>query len=199
MLLLSIIIILLFRKIIKKIFIKYEYHSLFRSFFCSFISTLSIGSSILNWNLLLTNPIDNNYMSLIINNLMLAYMIIDTSYYLSKQNYRIELMIHHLICLFIYGFFRDKCILSFCSINEILSSFNWIGIIYPNLEWLSKLFRLYSIIFIRLFVWIYTLVFLSNINYVFEFGLVFVSAFVCLDIYWSWIIISNYLKLYFNK
>jgi hypothetical protein len=131
-------------------------------------------------------------MSLIVNNLMLAYIIIDTSYYLHKQNYRVELIIHHLICLFIYGFFRDKCILNFCSINEILSSFNWIGIIYPNLEWVSKLFRLYSIVFIRLFVWVFTLVFLYGINYIFQFGLVFVLAFICLDIYWSWVIVSNY-------
>ena len=194
MLIICIIIILLFRKIIKKLFSNYEYHSLFRSFFCSFISTLSIGASILNWNLLLTNPIDNNNISLIINNLMLSYILIDTCYYLYKKNYRMELLVHHLICLFFYGFFRDKCILSFCSINEILTSFNWIGIIYPNLEWISKLFRLYSIIFIRSFVWIFTLVFLYELNYIFQFASAIVFVFICLDIYWSWIIISNFFK-----
>ena len=198
MLLICIFFILLFRKVIKKIFYKYEYHSLFRSFFCSFISTLSIGTSIINWNLLLTNPIDNNNLSLIINNLMLAYMIIDTSYYLIKKNYRVELILHHLICLFIYGFYRDKCILSFCSINEILSSFNWIGIIYPNLEWVSKLFRLYSIVFIRLFVWVFTLLFLYKLDFIFQFACGFIFAFICLDIYWSWIILSNYFKLLKN-
>ena len=194
MLLITIIIILLFRKAIKKLFGDYDYHTLFRSFFCLFISTLSMGTSLWNWNLLLTNPMGKNYISSIINNLMLSYMIVDTSYFLYKKNFRIELMAHHLVCLFAYGFYTDTCILSFCSINEILSSFNWIGIIYPNLEWVSKLFRLYSILFIRLFIWIFTLVFLHKLNLIYQFARVIVVFFICLDIYWSWIILSNFFK-----
>ena len=126
--------------------------------------------------------------------MMLCYMLIDTGYFLYKQKYRAELMCHHIVCIGLYGFFYDKCILSFCACNEILSAFNWIGIIYPNLEWTSKFFRLYSILFIRLFVWVYTLFFLYNIKYVFELAFGFILIFIFLDIYWTWIIISNYLK-----
>lgn len=194
MLIINIIIILLFRKIIKTIFRKFDYHTLFRSFFCLIISTLSMGISILNWNLLLSNPLETNNLSIFSNNLMLSYMIIDTIYFIYKQNYRRELMIHHIICLIIYTFFRDTCILSFCSINEILSSFNWVGIIYPNLDWISKIFRLYSILFIRLFVWIFTLIFIHKITNLFYIGFILVFIFICLDIYWTWIIIKNYLK-----
>lgn len=169
-------------------------HSLFRSFFCFFISTLSMGSSIINWNHLITNPLDSTYLSTIINKLMLAYMIIDTGYFVLEKNIRLELLFHHMICIGLYGFFWDKSLLSFCSISEILSAFNWIGILYPNHEWSIKLFRLYAIIFIRLGVWIWTLGILSNHNYYYWIGIIFVFIFICLDCYWVWIIISNYLK-----
>lgn len=193
-LIITTIIILLFRKMIKNIFKNLDYHSLFRSFFCLFISTLSIGVSVLNWNLLLNNPLGIDNLSLFINNMMLSYMLVDTVFYLYKKNYRLELMFHHIICLFMYGFFFNKRILSFCAINEILSSYNWIGIIYPNLEWVSKLFRLFSIIFIRLFIWIFVLVFLYQYQYIYLFATMFIYIFICLDIYWIWIIVKNYLN-----
>lgn len=194
MFIMTTIIILLFRKIIKKIFKNLDYHTLFRSFFCLFISTVSLAVSILNWDLLLTNPIGIDNLSLFVNNMMLSYMLVDTIYYLYKKKYRFELIFHHIICLFIYGFFVNRRILTFCAINEILSSYNWIGILYPNLEWISKLFRLYSIIFVRLFVWIFVLVFLNQYQYIYQFALLFIFIFICLDIYWTWIIIKNYLK-----
>ena len=196
MLLKYIIQIIIFRKIIKLLFANYDYHTLFRSFFCLFISSFSFIASIYNWDKLLTNPFESNYLSLIINNLMISYMLIDTGYFLFKQNYRMELIFHHVICIGFYGFYNDTGILSFCAGCEILSAFNWVGIIFPNLEWTSKLFRLYSILFIRLFIWVYTLVFLSNIKNIFLLAIGFggVSCFILLDIYWTWIIIKNYFK-----
>lgn len=193
MFVITIIIILLFRKIIKMFFKNLDYHILFRSFFCLYISTMSIAVSVLNWNLLITNPLGIDNLSLFVNNMMLSYMIVDTVFYLYKKNYRLELMFHHIICLFIYGFLNIR-ILSFCAINEILSSYNWIGILYPNLEWISKLFRLYSIIFVRLFVWIFVSVFLYQYQYIYQFAISIIFIFICLDIYWTWIIIKNYLK-----
>jgi hypothetical protein len=155
---------------------------------------MSIGISVLNWNLLLTNPLGIDNLSLFVNYMMLSYMIVDTIFYLYKKNYRLELMFHHIICLFVYGFFFNKRILSFCAINEILSSYNWIGILYPNLEWISKLLRLYSIIFVRLFVWIFISVFLYQYQYIYQFAILLIFIFICLDIYWTCIIIKNYLK-----
>lgn len=188
------LILFILRKLIKNIFRKKEYHTIFRSFFCLFISTFSIGISVLNWKHLMTTPLEPNYYFCIINKFMLSYMLIDTLYFVSMQQYRIELMIHHILCLLLYGFNLNKSILAFCAINEILSSFNWVGIIYPKFEWMSKLFRLYSIIFIRLFVWIYTLVFLYPFTYYYQIALFIIFIFISLDFYWTWIIISNYFK-----
>jgi hypothetical protein len=188
------ILILLLKKIINILFKVENAHTLFRSFFCFFISTLSLFFSIINWEYLITNPLDSTNLSLFINKLMLSYMIIDTSYFLYIKNYRIELMLHHVICIILYGLFYDKAILSFCACNEILSAFNWIGIIYPSYEWSVKLFRLYSIIFIRFFIWIFTLYFLSKYNKLYYIALFVITIFICLDCYWSWIIIFNYYK-----
>jgi len=192
--LIYLIIILIFRKTIKLLFANYDYHTLFRSFFCLFISSFSMGISIYGWYELVVNPLETTNLSLFVNKMMLSYMLVDTTYFLHKQNYRLELMIHHIVCIGLYGFFYDKKILSFCAINEILSAFNWVGIIFPHIEWTSKIFRLYSILFIRLFVWVYTLIFLSNIKYLFTLAFGLVTVFIFLDIYWIWIIIKNYFK-----
>jgi hypothetical protein len=174
-------------------------HTLFRSFFCFFISTLSLCFSIYNWSYLLSNSLDPTYLSTIVNKLMLSYMLIDT-FYLTKniKEIRIELIFHHIICIGLYGLFYDKSILAFCALGEILSAYNWIGIIYPQYEWSVKLFRLYSIVFIRSFVWTFTMVFLYQYryqyNYIFLFGFISVLIFLALDCYWAGVIIVNYLK-----
>lgn len=187
--------VILFKLFVNKYFINIENnHSLFRSFFCFFISTLSLFNSIIEWNSLILNPIGSTYLSVIINKLMFSYMLIDTFYFIYNKNIRIELIFHHIICIIFYGLFYDKAILSFCSCAEILSSFNWIGILYPEIEWTNKLFRLYSIIFIRLFIWIYTLVFMSKFTYYYYITICLTIIFICLDCYWASIIISNYYK-----
>ena len=191
-----IISILFFKKIIKILFKKYDYHTLFRSFFCLFISSCSMGISLLEWDSLISDPLGTSILTKWINIMMLSYMLIDTGYFLYKQNYRTELMIHHFACIGIYGLYLNFRILSFCAGCEILSAFNWVGIIFPGFEWASKLFRLYSILFIRLFIWIYTLIFLYNlqIGFKFIFILLILLIFISLDIYWTYIIILNYTK-----
>lgn len=171
-------------------------HALFRSFFCFIISTLSLCFSICHWSHLLVNSLESTYFSSIINKLMLAYMLVDTTFITmgDAKELRIELIFHHAICIGLYGLFNDKAILAFCALGEILSSFNWIGIIYPQYEWSVKLFRLYSILFIRFFVWTFTLVFLHQYYWLFWFGFMSVIIFFAIDCYWTWIILSNYLK-----
>lgn len=190
-------IIVIFKQIINNIFKNtVNKHSLFRSFFCFFISSLSLCFSICYWHHLLLNSLEPTYLSFIINKLMLAYMLVDT-FFITRTNVtelRIELIFHHAICIGLYGLFYDKAILAFCALGEILSAFNWIGIIYPQHEWSVKLFRLYSILFIRFFVWVFTLVFLHQYLWLFWFGLFAIMIFVCLDCYWIWIILSNYFK-----
>lgn len=171
-----------------------ENHSLFRSFFCFFISTLSLFNSVIEWNNLITNPVGFTYLSTIINKFMLSYMLVDTLYFISIKNMRVELLLHHIICIILYGLFYDKAILSFCACAEILSAFNWIGILYPKIEWTNKLFRLYSIIFIRIFIWFYTMFFMLDYAFYNYLTIYFCIIFICLDCYWALIIIANYYK-----
>lgn len=188
-----------FKQFIDYMFDKKISHSLFRTFFCFFISTISSGFSIIYWENLIANSLEQTLVSTFINKLMFSYMLIDTMYLLldtKKKDIRFELIFHHIICICLYGLHYNKSILAFCALGEILSAFNWIGILYPQYEWTVKLFRLYSILFIRLFVWIFTLFFLHHKAYcfLFLFGFVGVIFFLSLDCYWAWIIISNYIK-----
>ena len=190
-------IIILFKQIINNSFSKINnIHSLFRSFFCFFISSLSLCFSICYWSHLISNPLKPIYLSTLINQLMLAYMLVDTTYFAISctKEIRLELIFHHIICICLYGIFYDKSIMAFCALGEILSAFNWIGILYPQYEWSIKLLRLYSILFIRLFVWIFTLVFLYKYSFLFWFGFIGVIIFLTLDCYCIWIILSNYIK-----
>lgn len=192
---LYLIFVILFKLIINKYFVNIENnHSLFRSFFCFFISTLSLSNSVMEWNNLISNPLGYTYLSTCINKLMFSYMIVDTAYLLFSKNIRLELIFHHAICLGFYGLHWDKAILSFCASAEILTSFNWIGILYPEIEWTNRLFRLYSIIFIRLFIWIYCISFMLKYTYYYHLAICFSIIFICLDCYWASIIISNYYK-----
>jgi hypothetical protein len=191
--------IILYKLIINKLFIDISnshlnLHLLFRSFFCFFISTLSLFYSVYDWNYLITNPLESTFLSTFINKLMLSYMLIDMGYLIQSKNIRFELIFHHAICIGIYGMYWDKAILAFCASGEILSAFNWIGILYPELEWSIKLFKLYSIILIRFYVWIFTLYILKKYEFLFFVGFIGVMIFICLDCYWIWVIISNYLK-----
>ena len=192
---LYLILIVLFKLIINKYFTHItDNHSLFRSFFCFFISTLSLFNSVLNWNNLITNPIGYTYLSTIINKLMFSYMLVDTTYFLFSNNIRVELIFHHIICIILYGLFYNKIILSFGACAEILSAFNWIGILYPNIEWVNKLFRLYAIVFIRLFIWTYSMIFMLKYTYYNYLAILFSVIFICLDCYWVSIILKNYYK-----
>jgi hypothetical protein len=186
---------ILFKLIISEFFNGVENnHSLFRSFFCFFISSLSIFNSIIDWNNLITNPLDTTFSALVINKLMLSYMIVDTIYFILTKNTRLELVFHHIICIIVYGLFYDKKIFSFLASAEILSAFNWIGMLYPEIEWANKIFKLYSMIFIRSFIWIFGLVFMSRYTYYFYVGILLTIIFLGLDCFWSYIIILNYFK-----
>ena len=171
-------------------------HGLFRSFFCFFISTISLCFSIYNWDHLLYSPLEPTNFSIIINKLMLSYTLVDTTYFVITKQTRYELILHHLVCIFLYGLLYDKSIMAFCALGEILSAFNWVGILYPQYEWSVKFFKLYSILFIRFFVWGYTLFLLYQNTFLFLAGLVVVLFFFILDCYWAGIIITNYIKHY---
>ena len=170
-------------------------HDLFRSYFCFFISTISLCFSIYSWEHLLSNPLEPTNFAIFINKLMLSYTLVDTTYFIITKQIRTELILHHIVCICLYGLLYDKSILAFCTLGEILSAFNWIGILYPRYELFVKFFKLYSILFVRFFVWTFTLFLLHKNIFLFWVGFIIVLFFFILDCYWAWIIILNYMKL----
>ena len=190
---LEISILILFRQIIKSIWTNYDYHSLFRSFFCFIISSMSLFTSIIYWNDLITNPFDYNLSSYIINNFVLYYMVVDLVYFIYTKKIRIELILHHIMCFLLFNFFSEYFILTFCTICEIISAFNWIGILFPNYEWISKFIRLFCIILVRLWIWIFIIILSYDYNG-FYICLFLVLFFIFLDIYWLYVIYINYKK-----
>lgn len=202
-LLFNLFIILFFQKLIKNYFLKNtkkfnarDLHTLFRSFFCFFISNISLIFSIIYWNKLINYPLEKKFFSSIINNLMLSYMIIDTGFFIINKETRIEIILHHVICIILFGFFDDKSILAFSSIGEMLSSFNWIAVLYPHHEWIVKLYKLYTIIFVRFFIWTFCLILINKYKWFNLLSYLIAIIFYLLDLYWASIIIFNFFKKY---
>jgi hypothetical protein len=205
------LIVLALKYITKYFLIKYDYHNIFRSIFCLVISLSSLSISLLNWNNLINNPLDSMIFSSIINKLMFCYMIYDLFYFFIKQKIRYELCFHHIICALLFYNYNYN-ILTFCSTCEILSGFNWISLIYPKYEWMSKYIRLITILFVRFWVWMTTLIIFMNYKKVniifhittrliiniqiFNFVLLLIIIFISLDIYWLSVIYKNFNKNY---
>ena len=181
------------REFIKNNFNKYDYHSIFRSFFCLSISTLSAIVCFIYWDALIANPLSYNVYSYIINTFVLIYMLYDIVYFIYKKKIRADLMFHHIVCAIIFLTYRRYFILTFVTIAEIISAFNWIGLIYPTYDYITKNLRLASILFVRLWLWLYSIVLLYNTSQ-FYFILALLSIFFGLDIYWLHVIHNNYYK-----
>ena len=125
---------LLIRKYIKEKYANLDYHSIYRSLFCLIISMYSSFIIYFNWDSFVQNPLITSYSSYLINISMLMYMIIDLGWMVINNKYRIDLFLHHILCLFVYLYYYDYMILTYYAINECLSAFNWISLIYPNYE-----------------------------------------------------------------
>lgn len=182
-----------------KVFVKYIFinsnHALFRSLFCLFISCFSLFiSSVYIWDII-ENPIENtiiNYYSYNINKFMISYLSFDLIYFAFYNELftRLELTFHHIVCLFVLYFYSKSNILTLCTICEILSAFNWLGLLFPAFEYLCKYIRVFSILFVRLPIWM--LVFLI-LPVKFVYYLILMS-FISLDIYWLYIMYINYIS-----
>lgn len=191
--------------IILKFLIKYIFvnsnHALFRSLFCLFISCFALIISAIYLQDIINNPIHNsitNYYSYNINKFMMSYLSFDLLYftYYNQLFSRIELTFHHIICLFILFFYSNSNLITLCTICEILSAFNWIGLLFPAFEYLCKYIRIFCILFVRFPIWF--IVFLIIPFNIFYYLLLF--TFISLDIYWLYIMYINYIqhKLFFK-
>ncbi len=179
------------RQFIKKFFGNKDYHSIYRSFYCMFITIFSIYQTYFNWGNLIENPLlESNTYSLIINNFMFVYMIYDIWYFFYSKKIRYDLLFHHIICLIAFYYYKNYFFMTFGSIAEIISSLNWLSLINNKFTNFTRLFRMFSIILVRLPMWLTSITLFKNTIYSYL-SLFCMIIFILLDIYWLKVIYKN--------
>jgi len=179
------------RQFIKKIFGNKDYHSIYRSFYCMFITIFSIYQTYFNWGNLIENPLlESNTYSLIINNFMFVYMIYDIWYFFYSKKIRYDLLFHHIICLVAFYYYKKYFFMTFGSIAEIISSLNWLSLINNKFTNFTRLFRMFSIILVRLPMWLTSITLFKSTIYSYI-SLFCMIIFILLDIYWLKVIYKN--------
>lgn len=189
---LNILTILMFcRQFIKKNFGDKDYHSIYRSIYCLLITIFSFYQTSCNWSELKQFPmLSATSSSLIINNFMFVYMIYDIWYFFYSKKIRYDLLLHHILCMIIFYYYKNYFIMTFGSIAEIISAMNWLSLIKKKYNYFTRIFRIFSIIFIRLPLWIN--IFILYINTVYQIQvLCIILIFILLDLYWLKIMYDN--------
>ena len=197
---LNILTILMFcRQFIKKNFEDKDYHSIYRSIYCLLITIFSFYQTSCNWTELKQFPILNaTRSSLIINNFMFVYMIYDIWYFFYSKKIRYDLLFHHILCMIAFYNYKNYFIMTYGSIAEIISAMNWLSLINKKYNNLTRLFRIFSIIFVRLPLWFNIINLFSNTEY--NIITIYIMAiFIGLDLYWLKVIYSNIYENYINK
>ena len=179
------------RQFIKKIFGNKDYHSIYRSFYCMFITIFSFYQTYFNWDKMKKNPLlEANTSSLIINNFMFVYMIYDIWYFFYSKKIRYDLLFHHIICLIAFYYYKQYFFMTFGSMAEIISSVNWLSLINNKFTNFTRFFRMFSIILVRLPMWLTAITLFKDTIYTFI-SLFCMIIFILLDIYWLKVIYKN--------
>jgi hypothetical protein len=189
---LNILTILMFcRQFIKKNYNDKDYHSIYRSIYCLFITIFSFYQTSCNWKEFKQFPMLNaSYGSLLINNFMFVYMIYDIWYFFYSKKIRYDLLLHHILCMIIFYYYKNYFIMTFGSLAEIISSMNWLSLIEKKYNYFTRMFRIFSIIFVRFPLWINII--LLYINTIYNIKVICImSIFILLDMYWLKIIYDN--------
>jgi hypothetical protein len=189
---LNILTVLMFcRQFIKKNFSDKDYHSIYRSIYCLLITIFSFYQTSYNWTELKQFPMLNaSYSSLLINNFMFVYMIYDIWYFFYSKKIRYDLLLHHILCMIIFYYYKNYFIMTYGSMAEIISSMNWLSLINKKYNYFTRMFRIFSIISIRLPLWINIILLYINTIYNIK-VLCILSIFILLDIYWLKIMYDN--------
>jgi len=191
---------IIFQRIIKYFFSDKDYHGIYRSFFCLFITIYGTIISYTHWNIILNAPDFENKYTNFNRDIFLSYLIFDIIYMCIKMDFRIDLIFHHLECFHVY-YFKGNCILTtFLVTGEILSAFNWLNLINYKLTSLNRLLRLLSIIFVRSFLWIFTIyhIYITPCT-IRTYTLVNTPIFILLDIYWLSVMYGNIINKLFEQ
>jgi hypothetical protein len=156
-----------------------------------FITIFSFSETCIHWDELKKNPLlEADTTSLIINNFMFVYMIYDIWYFFYSKKIRYDLLFHHIICLIGFYYYKKYFFLTFGSMAEIISSLNWLSLINNKFTNFTRLFRMFSIILVRLPMWLITITLFKTTNFV-HLSLFFMILFILLDIYWLKVIYKN--------
>jgi hypothetical protein len=197
---LNILTILMFcRQFIKKNFGDKDYHSIYRSIYCLLITIFSFYQTSYNWIELKQFPmLPATRSSLIINNFMFVYMIYDIWYFFYSKKIRYDLLFHHILCMIAFYNYKNYFIMTFGSIAEIISAMNWLSLINKKYNYLTRYFRIFSIIFVRLPLWFNIINLFRNTEYnILSINIMLI--FIGLDIYWLKVIHSNMNEIFLNK
>jgi hypothetical protein len=189
---LNILTVLMFcRQFIKKNYSDKDYHSIYRSVYCLLITIFSLYQTSYNWNELRQFPmLKATNSSLLINNFMFVYMIYDIWYFFYSKKIRYDLLLHHILCMIVFYNYKNYFIMTYGSMAEIISAMNWLSLINKKYNNFTRIFRILSIILIRLPLWI-NLIFLY-INTVYYINVLCIMViFILLDIYWLKILLNN--------
>lgn len=197
---LNILTILMFcRQFIKKNFGDKDYHSIYRSIYCLLITIFSFYQTSYNWIELKQFPmLPATRSSLIINNFMFVYMIYDIWYFFYSKKIRYDLLFHHILCMIAFYNYKNYFIMTFGSIAEIISAMNWLSLINKKYNYLTRYFRIFSIIFVRLPLWFNIINLFRNTEYNIL-SIYIMLIFIGLDIYWLKVIHSNMNEIFLNK
>jgi hypothetical protein len=155
------------------------------------ITIFSFSQICINWNILKHNPLlEVDTTSLIINNFMFVYMMYDIWYFFYSKKIRYDLLFHHLVCLFAFYYFKQYFVMTFFTMAEIISSLNWLSLINNKFINFTRSFRMFSIILVRLPMWLITINLYKNTIFA-HLSLFFMMLFILLDIYWLKVIYCN--------
>jgi hypothetical protein len=94
--------------------------------------------------------------------------------------------------------YKNYFIMTYGSIAEIISAMNWLSLINKKYNKITRLFRIFSIIFVRLPLWINIINLFSNTEYNIL-SIYIMSIFIGLDIYWLKVIYSNIYENHVDK
>jgi hypothetical protein len=94
--------------------------------------------------------------------------------------------------------YKNYFIMTFGSIAEIISAMNWLSLINKKYNYLTRYFRIFSIIFVRLPLWFNIINLFRNTEYnILSINIMLI--FIGLDIYWLKVIHSNMNEIFLNK
>lgn len=190
----------MFQRIVKYYFSDKDYHGIYRSFFCLFITIYCTLISYTHWNILLNELYYISKYTIFTRDIFISYLILDLLYMIVKKQYRMDLLIHHVESLHIYFLFGDSLCCTFILISEIISAFNWINLIDFKYSELNRSLRLLSIVCVRSFVWIFSMYKIYNSDLPFKYYILCNEPlFICLDIYWLSIMYSNIINKLFDN